>query len=103
MARASPPNLILGQATLTVTAGNASRTYGTANPAFSATAAGALINGDTFNFTGDPLSQPSSSPVGTYSDRSGRHRQSNLVADYNLVYDQRHPHHRPSHSDGHRR
>ena len=37
----------VGQATLTVTAGNASRAYGAANPAFTASAAGAL-NGDTF-------------------------------------------------------
>ena len=42
--------LTVGQATLTVTAGNASRAYGVANPAFTASAAGA-VNGDTFSFT----------------------------------------------------
>ena len=42
--------LTVGQATLTVTAGNASRAYGAANPAFTASAAGAQ-NGDTFSFT----------------------------------------------------
>ena len=42
--------LTVGQATLTVTAANANRTYGAANPAFSASATGA-VNGDTFTFT----------------------------------------------------
>ena len=42
--------LTVGQATLTVTAGNASRAYGAANPAFTASATGAQ-NGDTFTFT----------------------------------------------------
>ena len=42
--------LTVGQATLTVTAGNASRAYGAANPAFTASATGA-VNGDTFSFT----------------------------------------------------
>src|SRR6202041_3580094 len=57
--------LTIGQATLTVTAANASRTYGTANPAFSAAAAGA-VNGDTFTFT-ESTTATTSSPVGTYS------------------------------------
>ena len=57
--------LTVGQATLTVTAGNASRAYGVANPAFSASATGA-VNGDTFSFTESTTATPSS-PVGTYA------------------------------------
>ena len=57
--------LTVGQATLTVTAGNASRAYGVANPAFSASATGA-INGDTFSFT-ESTTATTSSPVGTYA------------------------------------
>ena len=56
--------LTVGQATLTVTAGNASRAYGAANPAFTASAAGAL-NGDTFSFT-ESTTAVAASPVGTY-------------------------------------
>ena len=57
--------LTVGQATLTVTAGNASRAYGVANPVFSASATGA-INGDTFSFT-ESTTATTSSPVGTYA------------------------------------
>ena len=57
--------LTVGQATLTVTAGNASRAYGAANPAFTASAAGAM-NGDTFSFT-ESTTATTSSPVGTYA------------------------------------
>ena len=57
--------LTVGQATLTVTAGNASRAYGVANPAFTASATGA-INGDTFSFT-ESTTATISSPVGTYA------------------------------------
>ena len=57
--------LTVGQATLTVTAGNASRAYGAANPAFTATATGA-VNGDTFSFT-ESTTATTSSPVGTYA------------------------------------
>ena len=57
--------LTVGQATLTVTAGNASRAYGAANPTFTATATGA-VNGDTFTFTESTTATPSS-PVGTYA------------------------------------
>ena len=57
--------LTVGQATLTVTAGNASRAYGVANPTFTATATGA-INGDSFTFTESTTATPSS-PVGTYA------------------------------------
>ena len=57
--------LTVGQATLTVTAGNASRAYGVANPAFTASATGA-INGDTFSFT-ESTTATTSSPVGTYA------------------------------------
>ena len=57
--------LTVGQATLTVTAGNASRAYGVANPVFTASATGA-VNGDTFSFTESTTATPSS-PVGTYA------------------------------------
>ena len=56
--------LTIGQATLTVTAANASRAYGAANPAFTATAVGA-VNGDTFTLTASSAAT-TSSPVGTY-------------------------------------
>ena len=56
--------LTVGQATLTVTAANASRIYGAANPAFSASATGA-VNGDTFSFT-ESTTATATSPVGTY-------------------------------------
>jgi len=51
--------------TLTVTAANASRVYGAANPTFAASATGALA-GDTFTFTESTVATPSS-PAGTYS------------------------------------
>jgi hypothetical protein len=57
--------LTVGQATLTVTAGNASRAYGAANPVFTASATGA-INGDSFSFT-ESTTATTSSPVGTYA------------------------------------
>jgi hypothetical protein len=57
--------LTVGQATLTVTAGNASRAYGAANPSFSASATGA-VNGDTFSFTESTTATPAS-PVGSYA------------------------------------
>ena len=57
--------LTVGQATLTVTAANASRAYGAANPTFSATATGAQGNGDTFTFT-ESTTATVASPVGTY-------------------------------------
>jgi sugar lactone lactonase YvrE len=57
--------LTVSQATLTVTAANASRVYGAANPAFTASAAGALP-GDTFTYTASTVATPSS-PAGTYS------------------------------------
>jgi hypothetical protein len=57
--------LTVSQASLTVTAGNASRAYGAANPAFTASAIGA-VNGDTFSLTESTTATPSS-PVGTYA------------------------------------
>ena len=60
-----PGTLTIGQATLTVTAANASRAYGAANPTFSASATGALP-GDTFTFT-ESTTATASSPVGTYA------------------------------------
>ena len=74
--------ITVGQATLTVTAGNASRAYGAANPAFTAAAAGA-VNGDTFTLTASTTAT-ASSPVGTYAIvplATG----SNLSS-YNVVY-----------------
>ncbi len=52
-------------ATLTVTAGNTTRLYGAADPAFTAISAGA-IPGDTFTFT-EKSSDTATSPVGTYA------------------------------------
>ena len=57
--------LTVGQATLTVTAGNASRAYGAPNPTFTASATGA-VNGDTFTLT-ESTTATTSSPVGTYA------------------------------------
>jgi Bacterial Ig-like domain (group 3)/MBG domain (YGX type) len=57
--------LTVGQATLTVTAASASRTYGTANPTFSASATGA-VNGDTFSFA-ETTTATLTSPVGSYA------------------------------------
>jgi hypothetical protein len=74
--------LTVTQVTLTVTAANASRTYGAANPAFSAIAAGA-VNGDSFTFT-ESTSAVATSPVGTYAIvpvASGTN-----LSDYNVVY-----------------
>jgi MBG domain (YGX type)/Bacterial Ig-like domain (group 3)/FG-GAP-like repeat len=51
-------------ATLTVTANNASRTFGAANPVFTGTVAGA-VHGDTFTFSASTTAT-TSSPVGTY-------------------------------------
>ncbi len=68
--------------TLTVTAANASRVYGSPNPAFTASASGAL-SGDTFSFTTSTTATPSS-PVGTYSIvplATGAN-----LANYNVVY-----------------
>ena len=56
--------LTVGQATLTVTAANASRAYGAANPVFSATATGAQ-GSDSFTLTASSAAT-TSSPVGTY-------------------------------------
>ena len=75
-------NLIVGNATLTVTAGNASRVYGVANPTFSASATGA-VNGDAFTFA-ESSAATTTSPVGSYSIvpiATGTN-----LADYNLIY-----------------
>ena len=60
-----PGTLTITKATLTVTAGNASRAYGAANPTFTASATGA-VNGDTFSFT-ESTTATTSSQVGTYA------------------------------------
>ncbi|HXC94236.1 MAG TPA: MBG domain-containing protein, partial [Edaphobacter sp.] len=77
-----PGTLTIGQATLTVTAANASRTYGAANPTFSASATGA-VNGDTFTFT-ESTTATVTSPVGTYPIvpvAAGAN-----LTDYNVIY-----------------
>ena len=56
--------LTVGQATLTVTAANASRAYGASNPVFTATATGAQ-GSDTFTLTASTAAT-TSSPVGIY-------------------------------------
>ena len=75
--------LTVGQATLTLTAGNANRTYGAANPIFSASAAG-TVNGDTFIFT-ESTTATTTSPVGSYPIvplATGAN-----LSDYTVVYD----------------
>jgi sugar lactone lactonase YvrE len=56
--------LTVAPATLTVTANNASRSYGAANPAFTGTTNG-LVNGETVTTTFTSSAVPNS-PVGTY-------------------------------------
>lgn len=56
--------IIVNKAALTVTAANASRVYGAANPIFTGTYTGA-VNGDTFTISGTTTAT-ASSPVGTY-------------------------------------
>ncbi|MGF7181971.1 beta strand repeat-containing protein, partial [Tunturiibacter psychrotolerans] len=58
-------SLTINKGILTVTAGNATRVYGAANPTFSATATGAM-NGDTFTFS-ETTTATATSPVGTYN------------------------------------
>jgi sugar lactone lactonase YvrE len=73
---------VTARPTLTVTAANASRVYGAANPVFTASASGAL-SGDTFNLSGSTVATPASS-AGTYSIvplATGAN-----LANYNLVY-----------------
>jgi len=75
--------LTVGQATLTVTAANASRAYGAANPAFTGTVSGAL-NGDTFTVSGTSTATVAS-PAGTYAivpTVTGTN-----LANYTVVYD----------------
>ncbi|WP_409513311.1 MBG domain-containing protein [Edaphobacter aggregans] len=74
--------LTVGQATLTVTAGNASRAYGAPNPVLSASGSG-VQNGDSFTYTATTTAVPSS-PVGTYSIVPAV-TGANL-ANYNVVY-----------------
>ncbi|HTC76080.1 MAG TPA: MBG domain-containing protein [Edaphobacter sp.] len=68
--------------TLTITAANASRVYGAANPVLTASASGA-VSGDTFTLTASTTAT-SSSPAGTYSIvplATGAN-----LANYNVVY-----------------
>ncbi|HEX3966778.1 MAG TPA: MBG domain-containing protein [Edaphobacter sp.] len=69
-------------ATLTVTAADASRIYGAANPALTATASGAAA-GDTFTLTASTVATPSS-PAGAYAIVPAA-TGANL-ANYNVVY-----------------
>ena len=63
-------SLIVSKATLTVTANNASKTYGAANPTF-ATGYSGFVNGDTQSvLSGNPsltTTATNSSPVGSYA------------------------------------
>src|SRR5580692_8615793 len=68
--------------TLTVTAADASRIYGAANPVFAASASGAL-SGDTFTLTASTVAT-NSSPAGTYSIVPAA-TGANL-ANYNVIY-----------------
>jgi hypothetical protein len=68
--------------TLTVTAANASRVYGAANPVFTASASGAL-SGDTFTVTATTVATPSS-PAGNYSIVPAATGVN--LANYNVVY-----------------
>jgi streptogramin lyase len=68
--------------TLTVTAANASRVYGSPNPVFTASASGAN-SGDIFTLTASTVATPSS-PAGTYSIVPAA-TGANL-ANYNVVY-----------------
>ena len=90
--------LTVGQATLTVTAANASRAYGAPNPTFTATAAGAQ-NGDTFTLTGSSTATPAS-PGRNLPDRSARHRRQPRQLHRRLR--QRNPHRRSGHPHRHR-
>src|SRR5258708_20947713 len=75
-------SLTVGQATLTVTATNASRAYGVANPSFTGTYTGA-VGSDIFTVSGSSVAT-TSSPVGTYTIvpvASGTH-----LATYTVVY-----------------
>lgn len=74
--------LTVTQAALTVTAANASRAYGAANPTFSAAVTGA-VGSDTFTTT-ETTTATSTSPAGTYPivpSATGTN-----LADYNVVY-----------------
>ncbi|WP_433984139.1 MBG domain-containing protein [Tunturiibacter empetritectus] len=57
--------LTINKGTLTVTAGSATKVYGAANPAFTASATGAM-NGDTFTFS-ESTTATAASPVGAYN------------------------------------
>jgi MBG domain (YGX type) len=75
-------NTPVNHPTLTITAANASRVYGTPNPTFTASASGAN-SGDTFTLTASTVATPSS-PAGAYSIvpvATGAN-----LANYNVVY-----------------
>lgn len=64
-------DLAVARAPLTVTAADATRAYGSADPAFNVSYAG-FVNGDSASSLGGTLSfnaPPASSPVGTYTDQ----------------------------------
>jgi hypothetical protein len=69
-ATGTSPLTVTGQ-TLTVTANDATKVYGTANPTFTGSVTGA-VNGDTFaeSFS---TTATTTSDVGTYPDRPQRH------------------------------
>ena len=94
-----PGTLTIGQATLTVTAANASRAYGTANPAFSASATGALP-GDTFTFT-ESTTATTASPGRHLPHRPARHAAPASL-NYTVVYVNGTPHNRQGRPHRHR-
>ena len=93
--------LTVTPASLTVTASNKSRTYGAANPVFTASFAG-FVNGDTAAALSGALmfstTATASSAVGTYADHAGRSR----VGQLRHHVRQRHADHHLSGADHHR-
>jgi len=75
--------LTVGTAVLSVTAGNATRAYGDANPVFTGTITG-LQNGDNITATYVTTADPTS-PIGTYTITPVLSDPGNKLANYTLV------------------
>jgi hypothetical protein len=75
--------LMVTPAALTATANNASRSYGTANPAFSGTLTG-VLNGDTITAT-YATTATISSPAGTYAIVPSLVDPGNMLPNYNVT------------------
>ena len=78
-----PGTLTINPAPLTVTADNASRAYGAANPAFTGTITG-LKNGDNITATYSTTATPAS-PVGTYPIVPALVDPNNLLGNYTVT------------------